>query len=121
MPYDNFDEWQRLFGSIEEIGKVGEIISLIPKLSSEETSCRVCPAYNIRVTYRSDDGYNNNEFWQNFRFFKLLVKYDCLYGLGYSYHTSYLLYWSLFEMEALKFVVSFLQNESHHLKPKWEI
>ena len=111
-------KWQRLFGSIEENGKVGEIISLIPKLSSNESSCRVCPA---RVTYRSDDGYNNNEFWQNFRFFKLLVKYDCLYGLGYSYHTSYLLYWSLFEMEALKFVVSFLQNESHHLKPKWEI
>ena len=35
--------------------------------------------------------------------------------------TSYLLFWSLFVMEALKCVVSFLQNESHHLKPKWEI
>ena len=30
-------KWQRLFGSIEENGKVGEIISLILKLSSEET------------------------------------------------------------------------------------
>ena len=54
-------KWQRLFGSIEENGKVGEIISLIPKLSSEETSCRVCPAYNIyRVSHRYVDNFGPN-------------------------------------------------------------
>ena len=62
------------------------------------------------MNHRYLNGYNRNEFWQDFRFFKLLVKYDFLHGLGETYHASYLLYWSLFETEALKFVVSILQK-----------
>ena len=62
------------------------------------------------MNHRYLNGYNRNEFWQDFRFFKLLVKNDFLHGLGQSYHASYLLYWSLFETEALKFVVSILQK-----------
>ena len=51
------------------------------------------------------------EYWQDFQFLKLLVKYDFLEGLNDYSYPSYLLYWSLFEMEVLKFVVPVLQND----------
>ena len=39
------------------------------------------------------------------------MKHYFLHGLGDYYYASYLLYWSLFEMEALEVVVSTLINE----------
>ena len=64
------------------------------------------------MSYRYTGYYrhNDNEFWQSYKFLKLLVKHDFLHGLGDYYNASYLLYWSLFEMEALKVVVSTLIN-----------
>ena len=47
MPYDNFDDWLRLVGVLEENGKVCEIISLMPKLTSSKTYFSCLPAFNI--------------------------------------------------------------------------
>ena len=47
MPYDNFEDWQRLVGVFEENGKVGEIVSLMPKLTSKQTYVSCLPAFNI--------------------------------------------------------------------------
>ena len=53
----------------------------------------------------------DKNFTKNLTFLKLLVKYDFLDGLGETYYASYLLCWSLLEMNALKFVVPILRNE----------
>ena len=118
MPYDNFDEWQRLFGSIEENGKVGEIVTFLTKLVSKGSHLSSLPASTIHgyvgsLSYRYTGYYchNDKEFWESYKFLKLLVKHDFLHGLGDYYYASYVLYWSLFEMEALKVVVPTLINE----------
>ena len=53
----------------------------------------------------------DKDFTKNLTFLKLLVKYDFLDGIEETYHASYLLCWSLLEMNALKFVLPIVQNE----------
>ena len=105
----HFNEWQRLGRIIEENGKIGEIVTFLTKLVSKGSHLSRLPATTIHdsLSYR----YIDNEFWQNYQFFKLLVKHDFLHGLGDYYYASYVLYWSLLEMEALKVVVPTLINE----------
>ena len=105
----HFNEWQRLGRIIEENGKIGEIVTFLTKLVSKGSHLSRLPATTIHdsLSYR----YIDNEFWQNYKFFKLLVKHDFLHGLGDYYYASYVLYWSLLEMEALKVVVPTLINE----------
>ena len=106
----NFNEWQRLGRIIEENGKIGEIVTFITKLVSKGSHLSYLPATTIPGHVGSLSS-NDNEFWQSYKFLKLLVKHDFLHGLGDYYYASYVLYWSLFEMEALKVVVPTLINE----------
>ena len=106
----NFNEWQRLGRIIEENGKIGEIVTFITKLVSKGSHLSYLPATTI-PGHVGSLSCNDNEFWQSYKFLKLLVKHDFLHGLGDYYYASYVLYWSLFEMEALKVVVPTLINE----------
>ena len=114
----HFNEWQRLGQIIEENGKVGEIVTFLTKLVSKGSHLSSLPASTIHgyvgsLSYRYTGYYchNDKEFWESYKFLKLLVIHDFLHGLGDYYNASYLLYWSLFEMEALKLVASTLVNE----------
>ena len=114
----HFNEWQRLGRIIEENGKIGEIVTFITKLVSKGSHLSSLPATRLHgyvgsLSYRYNGYYchNDNEFWQSYKFLKLLVKHDFLHGLGDYYYASLLLYWSLFEIDALKVVVPTLINE----------
>jgi len=108
--------WYQLGQIIEKNDKnVADIVTLLPRLKS----------FNIRMNYPAQTvpsdfligtglmgmSKGDKNFTKNLTFLKLLVKYDFLDGLGETYYASYLLCWSLLEMNALKFVVPILRNE----------
>ena len=82
MPYDNFDDWQCLVGVFEENGKVGEIISLMPKLTSKKTYFSCLPAFNIH------------------RLLQLGI--DLLKILGCSLQASFYIVFALIDLNLLK-------------------
>jgi len=104
-------KWYQLGQIIEKNDtNVADIVTLLPRLKS----------FNIRMNYPAQTvpsgfliGKSNGDknFTKNLTFLKLLVKYDFLDGIGETYHASYLLCWSLLEMNALKFVLPILRNE----------
>ena len=101
-------DWQRLIKKVEKSEKnVADIVTLTQNLDYLEVSLCL-PAQGLR----SFESVLNLRYWQNFRYLKLLVKYDHLHGLRESYYASDgLISWSLVEMEALKFVMPILQKE----------
>jgi len=121
------DEWQ-IFGEeiIERDGKVADIVTLISTLElrysnpnghsftdSNRNFANQYPNYKSPIRAIINLGRQKKEdknFWQNLNFMKLLVKYGKMEKED-VWNEGYLLSWSLWEIEALKFVVTFLSDK----------
>ena len=116
-------EW-RSFGEeiIEKNGKVADIVTLISTfkennpnkrnktLQDQRTNYFRSPIDAIKHLSQRKDANN----WQSLNYVKILVKYGVLdnaMGQENFLNEGYLLSWSLWEIEALKFVVSILREK----------
>ena len=116
-------EWQR-FGDeiIEKNGKVADIVTLISTFEENNPNKRNKTWQDQRSNYfRSPvdiikhlSQRKDANMWQSLNYVKILVKYGVLdnaMGQENFVNEGYLLSWSLWEIEALKFVVSFLRGK----------
>ena len=124
-------EWQS-FGDkiIEKNGKVADIVTLISTFKENNPNKRNktwqdqgtnyfrTPIDTIKHFSQRKDANN----WQNLNYVKILVKYGVLdnaMGQENFLNEGYLLSWSLWEIEALKFVVSTLREKFQFKLPDY--
>ena len=138
-------EW-RSFGEeiIEKNGKVADIVTLISTLELKNSTPNRYPySDSIRNLANQHPNYfrspigaithigcqKDPDIRQNLNFVKILAKYGVLDGaMGQEpfKNENYILSWSLWEIEALKFVVSFLRDKfqfqltDYAQSPMWE-
>ena len=114
-------EWQR-FGDkiIKKNGKVADIVTLISTFKKNNPNKRNITWQDQRTNYfRSPIDIikhlsQQKDHWQNLNYVKILVKYGVLdnaMGQEKFLNEGYLLSWSLWDIEALKFVVSILREK----------